>query len=295
MKTNKFKMIPETLLLDENVTKNDLLVYVALAQFKNNKNGKAFPSIATIAKLARSSENTVRTALKHLAQLGYITISSRYDRATKSNKSNVYTLLNVDEKDVNSLLGSDIVEEVREVAKVIAPKKRIIRRKKATTTTRNPVGERSTTPTKEEKTAPAKKSPIVEKKVSISDYLEGVLEDCEEVTEEILTELGVECAEELDEAGAEYLDKALEIYVRGEGLLRFGLFYENALQTKLDVEDLRELHKLTGGNYEKAIEAVLTMKNLIKDNHKIHNKYTYLVKVLENGIYKKKNKVKYAR
>lgn len=103
MRTNKFKMIPEAVLLDKRVTKNDLLVYNALLLFKNNKTQKAFPSIATLCKISRLSENPVRKALKHLAELGYIEISRRFDKATNSYSSNVYTLLDVSKIDIEPL------------------------------------------------------------------------------------------------------------------------------------------------------------------------------------------------
>ena len=272
-------MIPEALLLDENVTKNDLLVYVGLLQFKNNKNGKAFPSIATIAKLARSSENTVRTALSHLAELGYITISSRYDHATKSNKSNVYTLLNVDEKEITSLLASEVVETPKEVVAEEKPKKRIIRRKKGNTT--------PTAPTKKEQTASAQKSPLVKKVKPLETILEELQEEMNEVTETALEQLGVDSADELDAKGMDYLNSVLNRYVEGEGLLQFGMFYERELGTKIKMEDLKEIFRLTKGEYEKAIEGVNTMKQLIKDNHKIHNKYAYLKTIISRCNSKK--------
>ena len=127
MRTDKFKMIPEALLLDERVTKNDLLVYCGLLQFKNNTTQQAFPSIATLCKVSRLSKNPVKTSLKHLAELGYIEIARRFDKVTNSYTSNVYTLLDVSELDINSLYEEKghkkEVEEVKVEAKKPALKK----------------------------------------------------------------------------------------------------------------------------------------------------------------------------
>ena len=127
MRTDKFKMIPETVLLDERVTKNDLLVYCGLLQFKNNKTQRAFPSIATLCKISRLSKNPVKTSLKHLAELGYIEISRRFDKVTNSYTSNVYTLLDASKIDIEPLYKEKgyekEVEEVKVEAKKPEPKK----------------------------------------------------------------------------------------------------------------------------------------------------------------------------
>ena len=127
MRTDKFKMIPEALLLDERVTKNDLLVYCGLLQFKNNKTQRAFPSIATLCKISRLSKNPVKTSLKHLAELGYIEISRRFDKVTNSYTSNVYTLLDASKIDIEPLYKEKgyekEVEEVKVEAKKPEPKK----------------------------------------------------------------------------------------------------------------------------------------------------------------------------
>ena len=127
MRTDKFKMIPEALLLDERVTKNDLLVYCGLLQFKNNKTQRAFPSIATLCKISRLSKNPVKTSLKHLAELGYIEISRRFDKVTNSYTSNVYTLLDASKIDIEPLYEEKghkkEVEEVKVEAKKPEPNK----------------------------------------------------------------------------------------------------------------------------------------------------------------------------
>ena len=42
MRTDKFSIIPNAVLLDKRVLKNDYLVYSALLLFKNNKTQKHF-------------------------------------------------------------------------------------------------------------------------------------------------------------------------------------------------------------------------------------------------------------
>lgn len=272
MKSSNFKMLPETLLLDEAVTKNDLLVYVGLLQFKNNKTGKAFPSIATIAKLARVSENTVRTALTHLAQLGYITVGTRYDNATKTNKSNVYTLLNVDNKEIVSVLGGEvIVEEPKQVAQPTQPKKRVIKRKQAP-----------------KQTAPsAQNAPLIQTEKSLQDHLVDLQEEEANMIENACNHFGVESIEDLSAEDMEIVEKALRPYINGEALLKFGIFFEEKLGESLSLEQLKKVHALTGGEYKNAIEGVLTMYQLIKDKHVIRNKFAYLQTVIKNGESKK--------
>ena len=93
MKTSKYIKIPNAILSDEQVGKNEILVYVALSYFRNNKMNKVSPSVATIAKLARLAESTTRIALKQLEELGYISVQRQYEQGTGAGKTNLYTFL----------------------------------------------------------------------------------------------------------------------------------------------------------------------------------------------------------
>lgn len=173
MRTDKFKMIPEALLLDERVTKNDLLVYCGLLQFKNNTTQRAFPSIATLCKISRLSKNPVKTSLKHLAELGYIEISRRFDKVTNSYTSNVYTLLDVSEIEIEPLYEEKGYEKEVEEVKVEANKP---------------------APNKLNKKAPKKVEEVVEEEIVEEDNksmhereLESVAKETEE--QEILEEV----------------------------------------------------------------------------------------------------------
>ena len=279
--TNTFKMIPDTLTKDARVTVSDLAVYVALLQFKNNKTGKAFPSVATITKFSRVSEKTVRKSLKHLVELGYISVQQQFKQGTSVHTSNLYTFLEVSESEITPI-GGEIKEEVKEVAKATTPKKKkVIKRKTKVAAPKKVIKRKKATAPKVEETVPAEK-PLVEEEVSFAERLDGILIEKEELKKVVLKELGVKCEEELDEAGAEELEWELEMYVRGEAMLRFGMFYEEELQTKLTLDELREIKNLTGGEYKKAIEIVRTMKQRIKDNYPIHSKFAYLRKSLRN-------------
>ena len=130
MRTDKFTIIPDAVLLDKRVTKNDLVVYSALLLFKNNKTQKAFPSIATICEISRLSKNPVKTALKHLAELGYIKIERRFNKATNSYSSNVYTLLDASKIDIEPLYEENGQEEEIEEVKVEVKKPALKKLKK---------------------------------------------------------------------------------------------------------------------------------------------------------------------
>ena len=130
MRTDKFTITPNAVLLDKRVTKNDFLVYSALLLFKNNKTQKAFPSIATICEISRLSEKSVRNGLKHLAELGYIKIERRFNKATKSYKSNVYTLLDASKIDIEPLNEKNgHEEEVEEEIVMSKPEPKKLRKK----------------------------------------------------------------------------------------------------------------------------------------------------------------------
>jgi hypothetical protein len=85
---NGFSMVPNWIIRDSNLTKNELLVYIALLNRVDSK-GLAFPSIRTIAKASRTSERTVQTTLKALEDKGMLVKYLRL-REDGTNQSNLY-------------------------------------------------------------------------------------------------------------------------------------------------------------------------------------------------------------
>ena len=75
----------------ERFDKNDLLCYMVLCRFANNKSGECFPSYKTIAEKMRVGVSTAMKAIKSLADKGVIEITSRKNEAG-GDTSNLYTI-----------------------------------------------------------------------------------------------------------------------------------------------------------------------------------------------------------
>ena len=87
-----FTLIENELIDDiERFDKNDLLCYMALCRFANNKSGECFPSYKTIAEKMRVGVSTAMKAIKSLADKGVIEITSRKNEAG-GDTSNLYTI-----------------------------------------------------------------------------------------------------------------------------------------------------------------------------------------------------------
>ena len=82
----------------------------------------------------------------------------------------------------------------------------------------------------------------------------------------------------------EELDSIIEVYANAEGFIRACMLYEKELNETMSLKQLRTLFKATDGELKTVIEGILTMKALIKDNHKIHNRFSYLMSIVRNGI-----------
>lgn len=292
MRTDKFKMIPEALLLDERVTKNDLLVYCGLLQFKNNKTQKAFPSIATLCKVSRLSENPVRKALKHLAELGYIEISRRFDKATNSYTSNVYTLLDVSKVDIEPLYEEKVHEKEIEEVKVEA-KKPVLKKLK--------------------KKAPKKVEKVVEEEVVEEDNksmheraLERVAKETEEALEKLFRENNCMDYEEFvegleeevedeyeawysqlsEEVRAEY-DRIIGLAIIEEGLIHLNTKIENDLGKRLTKNEMMELVNLSPHDYTPILNGIAITKERLA---RVVDVIPYLKAVVKREVAKNKNK-----
>ncbi|MCS5732378.1 helix-turn-helix domain-containing protein [Herbiconiux daphne] len=83
-----FSIIPNWVIRESDLTKNELLVYMALLN-RMDSGGYAWPSISTLARESRSSARTVQTTLKTLEQRELVQKQTRR-REDGSNYSNRY-------------------------------------------------------------------------------------------------------------------------------------------------------------------------------------------------------------
>ena len=81
-----FVMLGREALLDEQLDKNDILVYVSLCSFMDNATRTLFPAIETIAKRARLSQREAIYCVKKLISLDYV------QKKRRSQKSNLYKI-----------------------------------------------------------------------------------------------------------------------------------------------------------------------------------------------------------
>ncbi len=64
----KFTRIANQVLLNLDLTGPDILVYLALSKYADNKTGKCYPSLTTIEAISRLSRMTVVKSLSRLSQ-----------------------------------------------------------------------------------------------------------------------------------------------------------------------------------------------------------------------------------
>lgn len=289
MKTNKFKIIPETLILDERITKNDLLVYVGLSQFNNNKTKKAFPSIATLCKVSRLSKNTVKTALKHLEELGYIKIARRFDKATNSYTSNVYALLDVSEVEINSVCGEKVNYEEEEEEEIVMSKpepKKL--RKKAPIRVEEEVEEMKDNKSMHERALErvAKETEEALEKLfsenncmDFEEFVNGLEEEVEDEYEEWYNQL--------DEGVRAEYDRIVEEAIVEECLIHLNTKIENDLGKRLTKNELMELVNLSPNDYAPILDGIAITKERLASVAEV---VPYLKAVVKREVAKNKNK-----
>ena len=290
MRTDKFKMIPETLILDERITKNDLLVYVGLSQFNNNKTKKAFPSIATLCKVSRLSKNTVKTALKHLEELGYIKIARRFDKVTNSYTSNVYTLFDVSEVEINSVCGEKVNYEEEEEEEVVeskpVPKKL---EKKATKKIK-----KEETEVKDNKSMHDRALERVAKEteealdrlfrenncMDFEEFVEGLEEEVEDEYEEWYNQL--------DEGVRAEYDRIVEEAIVEEGLIHLNTKIENDLGQRLTKNELMSIVNLSPDDYTPTLNGIANTKTKLSG---VRDLVPYLRTVVKSEVARTKKEV----
>ena len=81
-----FVMLGREALLDEQLDKNDILVYISLCSFMDNTTRTLFPAIDAIAKRARLSHREAIYCVKKLISLDYV------QKKRRPNQSNLYKI-----------------------------------------------------------------------------------------------------------------------------------------------------------------------------------------------------------
>lgn len=287
MRTDKFKMIPETLILDERITKNDLLVYVGLSQFNNNKTKKAFPSIATLCKVSRLSKNTVKTALKHLEELGYIKIERRFDKATNSYTSNVYTLLDVSEVEINSVCGEKVnyEEEIEEEVNVEAKKveevveEKVVEEEVEEMKDNKSMHERALERVAKETDEALEKLFSENNCMDFEEFVNGLEEEVEDEYEEWYSQLSEEVREEYD--------RIVEEAILEEGLIHLNTKIENDLGKRLTKKELMSIVNLSPDDYTPILDGIAITKERLAS---VVDVVAYLKAVVKREVSKIKNK-----
>lgn len=85
-KEKGWSAIPNIIFVDDNLGKNEKLVYCVLSIHAMGNKKECYPSIQTISKEAGISRNTIYKALENLEDENYISINHREGRP------NLYTL-----------------------------------------------------------------------------------------------------------------------------------------------------------------------------------------------------------
>ena len=89
-----FTQLSDSVIDDERVDKNTLLVYMALSRFADRKR-ICWPSYNTLAKKARVARSTVQAGIAKLVELGYLAKQNRSIPGKRENASNHYTITDI--------------------------------------------------------------------------------------------------------------------------------------------------------------------------------------------------------
>ncbi|QNA92693.1 MULTISPECIES: helix-turn-helix domain-containing protein [unclassified Microbacterium] len=89
-KTDGFVRLPNWLIDDADLSAHELIVYIVLLRFRNQKTGKCYPGMSTIADCARISRRSVMRAIEGLEQRQMVKVERR--STIKDNKPNIYTV-----------------------------------------------------------------------------------------------------------------------------------------------------------------------------------------------------------
>lgn len=89
-RSRELTWIPDAVIDDTTLGKNEVLAYVALARHAN-KQGSCYPSLKTLERKARLTWRSLSAATKALQERNMVKVSHRYDDAGKQ-RSNRYEL-----------------------------------------------------------------------------------------------------------------------------------------------------------------------------------------------------------
>ena len=88
--TDGWVRVPNWLIDDSDLGRDELAVYIVLLRFRDPKTGTCFPGMTTIADRARMSRKSVERAIPKLEARQMIRVERR--SSIKENKSNMYTV-----------------------------------------------------------------------------------------------------------------------------------------------------------------------------------------------------------
>lgn len=95
--TGHFTLIPNWIIRESDLTRNELLVYIALLS-RADRVGVTWPSVPTIAKDSRLSVSSVKSTVKMLEARGLIQRTMR-PRQDKNNDTNVYRVASAEPRE----------------------------------------------------------------------------------------------------------------------------------------------------------------------------------------------------
>lgn len=81
----QYVVVPHDMTTNSELEPKDLVVYAAIAKFKNKDTNESFPGLRTISQICCASVNTIKNSIDKLVSSGYISVSK------KKNANNVYT------------------------------------------------------------------------------------------------------------------------------------------------------------------------------------------------------------
>ena len=103
-----------------DLTRNAILVYIALASFTSRKDNKCYPSISTLSKMIKLDRKYIYKAINELVSAGLLTVEKRrgrtniYELIPPKNPKKVKDTVVKDRKEKKKVLPSDLLDELKE-------------------------------------------------------------------------------------------------------------------------------------------------------------------------------------
>ena len=88
-----FAAVPHAVLDDPRLGKPEILSYLILARYADNRTGYCYPSVRTIGREARIGKSSVHRAIENLVRYGWIRAERQYESGRKEHAVNRYWLL----------------------------------------------------------------------------------------------------------------------------------------------------------------------------------------------------------